>query len=130
MLLPIGVSVHALLKASAGDSFGARELGAALVLAIAYGANIGGMGTLIGTPPNAILKAYMETSHGIQVGFAQWMLLGVPIIMISVPLVQLILTRLCFRVGRDDIPGIRDQLAGQRASLGRVIWPEWAVAGA
>jgi solute carrier family 13 (sodium-dependent dicarboxylate transporter), member 2/3/5 len=127
MLLPIGVSVHTLLSTSARDSFGAREMGAALVLAIAYGANIGGMGTLIGTPPNAILKAYMETSHGVKIGFAQWMLLGVPIILISVPLVQLILTRVCFRVGREDIPGVRQQLAEQRTKLGRMSWPEWAV---
>jgi sodium-dependent dicarboxylate transporter 2/3/5 len=130
MLLPIGVSVHALLGTSARDLFGARELGAALVLAIAYGANIGGMGTLIGTPPNAILKAYMETSHGVQIGFAQWMLLGVPIVLISVPLVQLILTRVSFSVGREDIPGVREQLAGQRKNLGRMSWPEWAVTGA
>jgi sodium-dependent dicarboxylate transporter 2/3/5 len=105
-------------------------MGAALVLAIAYGANIGGMGTLIGTPPNAILKAYMETSHGVQIGFAQWMLLGVPVILISVPLVQLILTRVCFRVGREDIPGVREELAKQRTKLGRMSWPEGAVTAA
>lgn len=54
MLLPIGVSVYALLNSMPGSQAVAKEMGAALVLAIAYGANIGGMGTLIGTPPNAI----------------------------------------------------------------------------
>lgn len=127
MLLPIGVSVYGLLKANARAESGARAMGAALVLAIAYGSNIGGMGTLIGTPPNAILKAYMEKSHGVHIGFGQWMLIGIPIILISIPLVHLLLTRVSFRVSNDDIPGVREQIAGERAKLGRMTWPEWAV---
>lgn len=130
MLLPIGVSVYALLKAVPGGQAGAKEMGAALVLAIAYGANIGGMGTLIGTPPNAILKAYMEKAHGIEIGFGQWMLIGVPLILISLPLVHLILTRVSFRVSNEEIPGVREQLSAERAKLGRMSWPEWAVTGA
>lgn len=130
MLLPIGVSVYALLKNAPGAPAGAGEMGAALVLAIAYGSNIGGMGTLIGTPPNAILKAYMEKAHGIEIGFGQWMLLGVPVILISVPLVHFILTRISFRVSNTEIPGIREQLSAERAKLGRMTWPEWAVTGA
>lgn len=130
MLLPIGVSVYTLLKSVHGNPSAAGEMGAALVLAIAYGANIGGMGTLIGTPPNAILKAYMEKAHGVEISFGQWMLIGVPIVLISIPLVHLILTRVSFRVANDEIPGVREQLSGERAKLGRMTWPEWAVTGA
>lgn len=130
MLLPIGVSVHALLKNCPQGHGGAAALGSALVLAIAYGANIGGMGTLIGTPPNAILKAYIEKTQGVQIGFGQWMLLGVPLVLISIPLVHLILTRVSFRVGREEIPGIGESLAAERAKLGRMSAPEWAVAAA
>lgn len=130
MMLPIGVSVYALLKATPGGLNGAREMGAAIVLAIAYGANIGGMGTLIGTPPNAILKGYMERSHGIEIGFGQWMLLGVPLILVSLPLAQLILTRMSFRVPTQEVPGVRERLAEERGRLGRMSWPEWAVTGA
>lgn len=130
MLLPIGVSVYALLKSVPGSESVAKEMGAALVLAIAYGANIGGMGTLIGTPPNAILKAYMEKAHGVEISFGQWMLIGVPIILISVPLVHLILTRVSFQVSNTEIPGVREQLSSERAKLGRMTWPEWAVTGA
>lgn len=130
MLLPIGVSVHALLKNCPTGKTGAAALGSALVLAIAYGANIGGMGTLIGTPPNAILKAYIEKSHGVDIGFGQWMLLGVPLVIIAIPLVHLILTRISFRVGTEEIPGIRENLAVERTKLGRMTSPEWAVAGA
>jgi sodium-dependent dicarboxylate transporter 2/3/5 len=130
MLLPIGVSVHALLGAAGGTKTGGRELGAALVLAIAYGANIGGMGTLIGTPPNAVLKAYMERLHGVEIGFAQWMLLGVPLILVSLPLVYLILTRLSFRVDNRPIAGVHEEIAAARGKLGRMSGPEWSVAGA
>lgn len=130
MLLPIGVSVYALLKSCPQNSNTAAGLGAALVLAIAYGANIGGMGTLIGTPPNAILKAYVAKTHGVEIGFGQWMLLGLPLVIIAIPLVHLILTRVSFRVGREEIPGIRERLSEERAKLGRMSPPEWAVAGA
>lgn len=130
MLLPIGVSVYALLNTIRGSESVAKEMGAALVLAIAYGANIGGMGTLIGTPPNAILKAYMEKAHGVEISFGQWMLIGVPIILISIPLVHVILTRISFRVSNTEIPGVREQLSSERAKLGRMTWPEWAVTGA
>jgi len=130
MLLPIGVSVHALMGATQRAKAGGRELGAALVLAIAYGANIGGMGTLIGTPPNAVLKAYMERMHGVEIGFAQWMLLGVPLVLISLPLVYLILTQLSFRVDNARIPGVREEITAARGQLGRMTGPEWSVAGA
>jgi len=130
MLLPIGVGVYALVKTASADEPAHRELGAALMLAIAYGANIGGMGTLIGTPPNAILKAYLEKAHGIEIGFGQWMLLGVPTVLVALPFVHFILTRVSFRLGDTAIPGVHEQLASERARLGRMSWPEWAVAGA
>lgn len=126
MLMPIAVSVHALL----GPAPGAAALGSALALAVAYGANVGGMGTLIGTPPNAIFKAYMERAHGIEIGFAQWMMLGVPIVLVALPLVHLILTRWSFRMDNAPVPGIGEQLGAEKAKLGRVSWPEWAVSGA
>ncbi|EIP99681.1 anion transporter [Opitutaceae bacterium TAV1] len=130
MLLPIGVSVHSLLKAMPGSQAVAREMGAALVLAIAYGSNIGGMGTVTSTPPNVILKAYMEKVHGIEISFGQWMMLGIPVVLISLPLVYLILTRVTFRVANDEIAGVKEKLASERAGLGRMSWPEWAVTGA
>lgn len=130
MLLPIGVSVYTLLQSSPAGRPGAQETGAALVLAIAYGANIGGMGTLIGTPPNAVLKAYLERSHGIEIGFGQWMLLGVPLVVISLPIVWLVLTRLSFRVPAAPVAGVREEIATARGRLGPLSRAEWTVAGA
>ncbi|RBP39823.1 sodium-dependent dicarboxylate transporter 2/3/5 [Roseimicrobium gellanilyticum] len=130
MLLPIGISVYGLLKEGGGATLGAKEFGAALVLSIAYGANIGGLGTLIGTPPNALLAGHMHDQHKITVGFGQWMLLGVPLILVSLPLVYLILTRLSFKVPNDEVPGLRNALHQERTKLGRMSKGEWAVAGA
>jgi sodium-dependent dicarboxylate transporter 2/3/5 len=127
MLLPIGVSVYGLLKEGGGTSMGAKEFGAALVLSIAYGANIGGLGTLIGTPPNALLAAHMESQHHVRVGFGQWMLLGVPLILVSLPFVYFILTRISFKVPNEEIPGLREALHRERTSLGKMSKAEWAV---
>ena len=52
--------------------------GTALVLGVAYAASIGGVATLIGTPPNAILAAVVERSLGVRLDFVRWMLFGVP----------------------------------------------------
>lgn len=130
MLLPIGVSVYNLLQSSAAGRSPAVETGAALVLAIAYGANIGGMATLIGTPPNAVLKAYLERSHGIEIGFGQWMLFGVPLVLLTLPVAWLILTRLSFRVPTAAVAGVQQELSAARTRLGPLSRAEWTVAAA
>ncbi|MBU6302875.1 MAG: DASS family sodium-coupled anion symporter [Verrucomicrobia bacterium] len=125
MLMPVGISIHRMIRQGPE----ARDFGAALVLAIAYGANIGGMGTLVGTPPNSILKGFME-ARGVEVGFARWMLLGVPLVLVSLPCVHWILTRISFRIGNQEVPGAQATLRAEQAKLGPVSTPEWAVAGA
>lgn len=72
MMLPVAASVLALLNRSDdGDDTSQSNLSVGLMLAVAYGASIGGLGTLIGTPPNALLAAYMAREHGVIIGFAQ-----------------------------------------------------------
>ncbi|MCH6255087.1 SLC13 family permease [Puniceicoccaceae bacterium K14] len=77
MMLPVAMSTIAAVSASSKGSISPSFAPTAL-LCIAYGASIGGMATLIGTPPNALLAAYLESSYGIEIGFGQWMLFGVP----------------------------------------------------
>jgi sodium-dependent dicarboxylate transporter 2/3/5 len=92
MMLPVALSVTALMEKHAAQREDSRKnLGVALMLAVAYGASIGGLGTLIGTPPNALLAAYVSREHGIQIGFAQWMALGVPVMLVLLPVAWLIL---------------------------------------
>lgn len=70
----------------------------ALMLGVAYAATIGGMGSLIGTPPNALFAAYMEEVHGFVVGFAEWMLIGLPVVVVLLPITWLLLTKVAFRI--------------------------------
>ncbi len=127
LLLPIGVSVLEL-----GDRVrGERDpsgLAPALVAAIAFGAGIGGVATLIGTPPNALTAAFLLESYGIQVGFARWMAIGVPLALIALPLTYLVLVRVVFRVEGGELPGGRALIDREIASLGRVRLGEWIVA--
>ncbi|MCM0611691.1 DASS family sodium-coupled anion symporter [Marinobacter sediminum] len=111
MMLPIGLSVIAMMDASNPD--GARRYATSLLLAIAYSASIGGIATLIGTPPNALLAAYLSENQGISVGFAQWMLLGLPITIVMLVAAWWWLTRRDFGLGKKGDSGqmIRDELA-------------------
>ena len=131
MMLPIGLSVIGLLHADGvaalppGED---RNFAVALLLAIAYGASIGGLGTLIGTPPNALLAAYMAKTHGISIGFGQWMLLGVPLVAALLPMAWLILTKLAYPVGSASIAGADRIIANELAALGDMRPPEKRVA--
>jgi len=131
MMLPIGLSVIRLLhveEVAVLPTGEGRNFAVALPLSIAYGATIGGLGTLIGTPPNALLAAYMAETHGVSIGFGQWMLLGVPLVVILLPLAWLVLTRVAFPVGRAAIPGAQNTIAHEYALLGPIRPPEMRVA--
>ncbi|GHF97688.1 SLC13 family permease [Thalassotalea marina] len=69
------------------------RLTTALILGIAYAASVGGIGTPIGTPPNAIFMAIYEEYTGSEFGFYEWMKLGVPVVLVVIPIVALWLTR-------------------------------------
>ena len=79
VMLPIAVSVITLLMDDA-DGFTRNDqfFSLAIMLGIAFGANIGGMATLIGTPPNSVMLAFLNEEYNIDIGFFQWMKLGVP----------------------------------------------------
>lgn len=76
----------------------AGTFGAAMMLGIAFAATIGGMGSLIGTPPNALFAAFVEKTYGVSIGFGQWMLLGVPIVILLLPITWMLLTRVVFHL--------------------------------
>lgn len=131
MMLPIGLSVIGLLHADGVAALPPNEdrnFAVALLLGIAYGASIGGLGTLIGTPPNALLAAYMAETYGISVGFGQWMLLGVPLVVVLLPLAWLLLTRLAFPVGSAAIGGADQVITDELVALGPLSPAEKRVA--
>lgn len=100
------------------------NFGTALMLGIAYAASIGSLGTIIGTPPNTLLAGHMAAEHGVEIGFGQWMLVGVPIAVVLLVACWFLLTRVLFRPEIDEVPGGRDLIATELARLGRMSAPE------
>ena len=129
LMLPMATSVMALARGGADAAGDARRRAfeVALLLGIAYAANIGGLGTLIGTPPNALLAGFMSEAYGVQIGFMEWMLLGVPIVVISLPFTWLVLTRWLHPVGSDLIGGSAAMLREERQALGPISRAERTV---
>ena len=80
MMLPIANSVIQLLTQSAGElpRQGIRNFALCMMLAIAYSASIGGTATIIGTPPNSVMTGFISENLNMEVGFARWMIVGVP----------------------------------------------------
>ncbi|MDN3555194.1 SLC13 family permease, partial [Halomonas maura] len=120
MMLPIGMSVVSLLDDSDPEALG--RYATALLLAIAYSASIGGVATLIGTPPNALLAGYLADERGIDLGFARWMLVGLPISVAMMACAWWWLTRRGFALtaGEDSAALIDDELD----RLGGITSPE------
>jgi solute carrier family 13 (sodium-dependent dicarboxylate transporter), member 2/3/5 len=128
MMLPIALSVVDLFPGTEPGAGARRNFSSALLLAVAYGATTGGMATLIGTPPNALLAAYMGDIYGITIGFGQWMLLGVPVATLALPVVYIVLTRVMFRFDGEKLPGMADLIATERLRQGRMSRGELSVA--
>jgi sodium-dependent dicarboxylate transporter 2/3/5 len=99
----------------------------ALLLSLAYATTIGGMATIIGTPPNVLLAGFIEETYGLQIAFMDWMLIGLPLALILLPLGWVVLTRIAFTVdiaeskeAGDVITDMRRQLDVMHASERRV----------
>jgi sodium-dependent dicarboxylate transporter 2/3/5 len=130
MLLPL---VNSMLQRGNGgvdaDRPAATDFEKALLLGIAYAATIGGYGTLIGTPPNALLAGFIAQTHGVQLGFLDFMLVGVPIVVLGIPIAWLVLTRVVFKVaGTTELVDTQTIIA-QWSALGPASRAEMFVAG-
>ncbi|MEX2200307.1 MAG: SLC13 family permease [Dongiaceae bacterium] len=118
-MLPIGQSILATMRRCTAPTASSDfdKFAASLMLGIAYAASIGGMGSLIGTPPNALLAGYLREAHGIEIGFAQWLAIGLPAVAILLPIAWLWLVRIAFPIDPHALAGHRAALAAERATL-------------
>ena len=123
MMLPIALSVLRLFQQENDHAFAP-----ALLLAVAYGASIGGMSTLVGTAPNAILAGFLEETQGIHLSFLGWMILALPVSLILAFVAWLVLTRLAHRVPSDPLPGGHELLRREHEALGPMSREEKTVA--
>jgi sodium-dependent dicarboxylate transporter 2/3/5 len=110
MMLPIATSVIDLVTnggLSAGTSASGatvdpvsarnrRNFALCLLLGVAYGASIGGIGTLIGTPPNLFLASFVESEFGVEISFVRWMGIGLPLVVVFLPIAWLLLSRVLY----------------------------------
>jgi sodium-dependent dicarboxylate transporter 2/3/5 len=99
MLLPVAMAV---LQHS--DD---RKLAVPLLLGIAYAASIGGVGTPIGTPPNVFFVGFFYDETGIEYGFIDWMKIGMPVVVLMLPLAWLYLTRHMIMPPASKVPEAR-----------------------
>lgn len=115
MMLPLASAVLDLARREAPAE--SAHLGRALMLGVAYAASIGGVATLIGTPPTAIFAAAAGNVLGHPIGFAQWMAIGFPVATVLLGFCWLLLVRVLFPL-RGKLPGVRDLVARERSELG------------
>lgn len=112
MMLPIGLSVINMLAGEGTPEKERERFSTALLLAIAYASSLGGIATLIGTPPNALLAGFLSDNYNVELGFGKWMLLGVPVAATMLLLTWWWLTRRGFNLsGHDSSAMMRQELA-------------------
>ncbi len=128
MMLPIGLSIIYKLE----DQYGREKMkkfSTSLMLAIAYSCSLGGIGTLIGTPPNLafvrILKIIYPSSP--EISFGSWMLLAVPIMLIMIVVTAVILTKVFFRTD-NDININSDFIREEYKALGKMTYEQKIIA--
>jgi sodium-dependent dicarboxylate transporter 2/3/5 len=111
MMLPIAMSIVAQLQDNPNTEKNENLIfGKALMLSIAYSASIGGMATLIGTPPNLVFAGYVEETYGIEITFLQWLKFGVPIAIPLLVVAWLYLTKFAFKFKQKEFPGGKEEI--------------------
>lgn len=122
MLMPVALSVAYAIGARPRASSG---LAVAFVLAVAYGASIGGLATPVGTPTNLIIMGGLETAGDTRLTFERWLLFGVPAVALMLPAAWLVLMKLSGPVTVPEDAGCPQAVVRERlAALGPWSTPE------
>ncbi|HFA51992.1 MAG TPA: DASS family sodium-coupled anion symporter [Bacteroidetes bacterium] len=125
MMLPIGMAIVAQLRDNPATEEDENLIfGKALMLAIAYSASIGGMATLIGTPPNLVLAGIVKETYNVEITFSQWLVFGLPISILLLFVCWKYLTRFAFRFRQKEFPGGRAEIKKQLHNLGKITFEE------
>ncbi len=125
MMLPIAISIVTQLQDNPATEVNENLIfGKALMLAIAYSASIGGIATLIGTPPNLVLAGVVKELYGIEITFAKWLVFGLPISVSLLIICWLYLTRVAFTFRQREFPGGKAEVKKQLNELGNISFEE------
>jgi len=125
MMLPIGIAIVLQLKDNPSTVEDENEIfGKVLMLAIAYSASIGGLATLIGTPPNLVLAGILEELYGVEISFSKWISFGLPVSILLLFICWKYLTNYAFSIKQEAFPGGKAEITKQLKSLGKVTFEE------
>ncbi len=119
MMLPIGMAVIDQMNGKT-SLHASTQFGKVLMLSIAYSASIGGMATLIGTPPNLILAGVVQELYGIEISFAQWISFGLPISILLLFICWIYLSRFAFSLKGLELPSGKEIIDKQIKELGKM----------
>ena len=132
MMLPIALSVIQLTKSVENgggvDDQQYHNFAIVLMLAIAYSASVGGLATVIGTPTNALLIGFVDEAYGIEISFVQWMMAGIPIVILGLPVIFFTLVYGVYPVRFKNLPGGKEYIEQELKNLGSISKPESVVA--
>lgn len=121
MMLPIGTAIISQLQDNPATAKNENaHFGKALMLAIAYSASIGGIATLIGTPPNLVLAGIVQTLYGIEISFFKWAMLGVPVSTALLFICWKYLTTFAYNFKGSKLSGGKAEIENQLSSLGKI----------
>ncbi len=120
VMMPIGTAVIASISVKRSDP----DFNVALMLSIAYAASIGGMATLVGTPPNLIFAGIYQSMFGVQVNFFEWAYFGFPLASVMLVITWFYLTHIGYRIQKDEIPGSGEVINAEMARQGKITREE------
>ena len=96
------------------------SFGLNLMLGIAYAASIGGIATLIGTPPNTVLAGYLQKTYGFEISFVDWLKVGIPLVVVMLPLCWLWLIKIANPMSLKKVPGGRALINQELQEMGKM----------
>ncbi len=118
MMLPIGISVVALLQAQFPDARVQHRFAVSLLLGLAFAANVGGIATIIGTPPNLVLAGVVSEKLNYEIGFAQWLGFALPLSIALFVLILVLNTKVLFKIPGIRMHGVGAMVSEQLSALG------------
>lgn len=132
MMIPMGLAITAQVASALKGRPEEKELPKfekALIFGIGYAGTIGGLGTLIGTPPNIILAAQVKELFDIEISFASWMLIAVPVVIVLLIATWFYLGKVVFKMSIKGLPGGKEVIQQERQALGKIVFEEKVVSG-
>ena len=125
MILPVGLAIISQLKDDPNTPENENSLfGKALMLAIAYSASIGGMATIIGTPPNMIFAGVIKESYNIEISFFDWFKFGLPLSIFFLFICWFYLTKIAFKFKQKEFSAGKEEVVSQLKGLGKISYEE------